>query len=403
MTDLNFLVIADTPEDLLPLREVLQPFEQGTATSIQLKRIGWERAWQTLLMDAIEGKGPHISQIGSTWSATMAMLDALRVFSENEVATVGGADQFLPAAWETVKLENRPGIWAIPWNIYTFVLLYRKDLLERAHIDPEEAFATPESMRGTFDKLSKKGIAPWAFPSLRSYADLVHIASSWVRANGGEFMDSDGRTPLFANPEASLGLVQFFELFHFIPSALQNLSMDACQQAFAHGQTAMLVGGMEVADDLLSDPNTLQEVRENLRVTTLPGVPWIGGDHLVIWKNARADLQVEKSALELVRFLSRKEMQVRLFQLQNILPARVDAYLEINFSLASTAVTMQRILQDGRPHPPIRLWRRIESFLDEMLASIGRSVLDQPHGQIHEIVQLGLDKYSQKLATMLKG
>jgi multiple sugar transport system substrate-binding protein len=403
MTDMNFLVIADTPEDLLPLREVLQPFEQGTATSIQLKRIGWERAWQTLLMEAIEGKGPHISQIGSTWSATMAMLDALRVFSEDEVATIGGKKQFLPAAWDTVKTENRPGIWAIPWSIYTFVLFYRKDLLERAHIDPEEAFTTPEGMRETFDKLNKKGIVPWAFPSLRAYADLVHIASSWVRANGGEFMGMDERTPLFANPEASLGLVQFFELFPFIPSTLQNLSVEACQQAFAHGQTATLVGGLEVADDLLSDPNTLQEVRENLRVTTLPGVPWIGGDHRVIWKNARADLQVEKSALELVRFLSRKETQVHLFQLQNILPARLDAYPEIKFSLASTAATMGRILQNGRPHPPIRLWRRIEAFLDEMLAGIGRSVLDQPRGQIPEIVRLGLDKYSQKLTTMLKG
>jgi multiple sugar transport system substrate-binding protein len=368
-----------------------------------LKRVGWDRAWQTLLMDAIEGKGPHISQIGSTWSATMAMLDALRVFSENEVATLGGANQFLPAAWETVKLENRPGIWAIPWSIYTFVLFYRKDLLELAHINPEEAFATPESMRETFDKLNKKGIAPWAFPSLHAYADLVHIASSWVRAHGGEYMSLDERTPLFANSKASQGLVQFFELFPFIPSSLRGLSVEACTQAFASGQTAMLVGGLEVADDVITSPDTVQEVRENLGVTTLPGVPWIGGDHLVIWKNARIDLKVEKSALELVRFLSEKETQVRLFQLQNILPARLDVYPEINFSLASTAVTMQQILQHGRPHPPIRLWRRIESFLDEMLASIGKSVFEQPHGQIHEIVQLGLDKYSLKLATMLKG
>jgi multiple sugar transport system substrate-binding protein len=403
MTEVNFLVIADTAEDLLPLRELLKPFEQEKSISIQLKRIGWDRAWQTLLMDAIEGKGPHISQIGSTWSATMAMLDALRVFSEDEAATMGAADQFLPAAWETVKLEKRPGIWAIPWSLYTFVLFYRKDLLERAHIDPEMAFTTPETMRETFDKLSKNGIAPWAFPSLRAYADLVHVASSWVRANGGEFMSSDGRMPLFANPEASQGLVQFFELFHFIPSSLRELSIEACTQAFARGQTAVLVGGLEVADDLLADANTIQKVRENLRVTTLPGVPWIGGDHLVIWKNARTDLKVEKSALELVRFLSEKETQVHLFQIQNILPARLDAYSEINFSLASTATTIQQVLERGRPHPPIRLWRRIESFLDEMLASIGKSVLEQPHQQVHEIVQPGLDRYAQKLTTMLKG
>ena len=403
MTEMNFLVIADAADDLLPLREVLKPFEQEKSISILLKRIGWDRAWQTLLMDAIEGKGPHISQIGSTWSATMAMLDALRVFSEEEVATLGGVNQFLPSAWETVKLEKRPGIWAIPWSIYTFVLFYRKDLLEHAHIHPEEAFTTPETMRETFDKLSKNAIAPWAFPSLRAYADLVHITSSWVRANGGEFMSSDGRMPLFANSEASQGLVQFFELLHFIPSTLRDLSVEACTQAFALGQTAVLVGGLEVADDLLANADTIQEVRENLRVTTLPGVPWIGGDHLVVWKNARADLKVEKSALELVCFLSEKETQVRLFQLQNILPARVDAYPQINFSLPSAATTIQQILQSGRPHPPIRLWRRIESFLDEMLASIGKSVLEQPHEQVREIVQPGLDKYAQKLTTMLKG
>ena len=87
MTELNFLVIADTNDDLLPLHELLKTFEQNTANSIQLKRIAWERAWQTLLLDAIEGKGPHISQIGSTWSATMAMLDALRVITEEEVVT----------------------------------------------------------------------------------------------------------------------------------------------------------------------------------------------------------------------------------------------------------------------------------------------------------------------------
>src|SRR5574342_68468 len=146
MTEMNFLAIADTAEDLLPLRELLKPFAQETAISIQLKRVGWDRAWQTLLMEAIEGKGPHVSQIGSTWSPTMAMLDALRVFSEAEVARFGGGKHFLPAAWETVKLKERPGIWAIPWSIYTFVLFYRKDVLEHAHIDPAEAFATPETM-----------------------------------------------------------------------------------------------------------------------------------------------------------------------------------------------------------------------------------------------------------------
>src|SRR5690349_19676083 len=129
--ELNFLTIADAPEDLQPLRRLLGSFEREQQIQLSYRRVGWERAWQALLMDAMEGKGPHVSQIGSTWVATMAMLDALRVFNAEDVSAIGGADRFLPAAWESVKFANRPEVWAIPWSIYTFVLYYRRDILEK--------------------------------------------------------------------------------------------------------------------------------------------------------------------------------------------------------------------------------------------------------------------------------
>ena len=301
--ELNFLTIADSAEDLQPLREVLRSFEQNTTAHISLQRVGWDRAWQTLLMDALDGKGPHVSQIGSTWTATMSMLDSLRSFKPNELALMGGESQFLPAAWESVKHENQSEVWAIPWSIYTFVLYYRCDLLERAGLDAKKAFSMPEAMCESFKKLNNSGIAPWAFPSLHPYADLVHISSSWARANGGDFISPDGSKPLFAKPEAISGLINFFELFPFIPPAMRGLSVEACTQAFARGETAVLVGGAEIADDLLVSPYATQEMRDNLGVTTLPGVPWIGGDHLVIWKSVRANAQLEKAAIELLQYL----------------------------------------------------------------------------------------------------
>jgi multiple sugar transport system substrate-binding protein len=354
-------------------------------------------------MAAVEGKGPHISQIGSTWTATLAMLEALRAFSKDEINSMGGAQHFLPTAWETVKLVDLPEIWAIPWTIYTFVLYYRRDLLMRAGIDPDTAFTTPQAMRDGFTQLGKKGIAPWAFPSLHPYADLVHIASSWARAHGGDFISADGRQPLFARPEVCTGLMDFFELFPFIPPSLRGLSVEACTQAFARGETAILVGGVEVADELLQSQTASQEMRNNLGMTTLPGVPWIGGDHLVVWKNVLADTEHEKAALDLVRYLSRKETQVQFFKVQNILPARSDAYDEITFSLDTTLPTVQRVLKTCRPHPPVRLWRRIEAFLDEILLEIGNTVLRTSSTSASEIAKRMLGEYEQQLAAMLKG
>ena len=97
--ELNFVTIADAPEDLQPLRGLLASFEREKQIQISLRRLGWERAWQALLMDAVEGKGPHVSQIGSTWVATMAMLEALRVFTRDDISAIGDSSLFLPAAW----------------------------------------------------------------------------------------------------------------------------------------------------------------------------------------------------------------------------------------------------------------------------------------------------------------
>jgi multiple sugar transport system substrate-binding protein len=401
--ELNFLTIADSPEDLQPLHQLLGSFESETLVKVPLQRIGWDRAWQTILMAAMEGKGPQLSQIGSTWTATLAMLEALRAFSEDEVNSMGGAHHFLPSAWETVKSQDRHEIWAIPWTIYTFVLFYRRDLLVRAGIDPDQTFTTPQAMRDGFTRLRKDEIIPWAFPSLHPYADLVHIASSWARANGGDFITADGVKPLFAKPEACTGLMDFFELFRFIPQSLRGLSVEECTHAFARGETAVLVGGVEVADELLQSPYAVQEMRDNLEMTTLPGVPWIGGDHLVVWKNVLADPEHEKAALDLVSYLSRKETQVQFFKIQNILPARSDAYDEITFSLDTTLPTVQRLLETGRPHPPVRLWRRIEAFLDEMLLEIGNRVIQTSTTDASETTKQMLGEYEQKLAAVLKG
>jgi len=401
--ELNFLTMADAPEDLQPLQGLLAEFEREQQIQISLRRVGWDRAWQALLMDAVNGKGPHVSQIGSTWAATMAMLDALRVFKPDDVSSIGGAPRFLSSAWETVKFADRPEVWAIPWSIYTFVLYYRRDMLAKAEIDPTIAFSTPTMMRETFARLNRNEISPWVFPSLNPYADLVHIASSWARANGGDFISANGSEPLFAKPEASMGLMDFFGLFPFIPVDLRGLNIEKCTQAFARGDVAVMIGGVEVGTELLESPYASQGLRDNLAVTTLPGVPWIGGDHLVVWKNVLIDAKHEKAALDLVRFLSRRETQIQLFNVENILPARADAYDELTFPLETTALTVQKILKTGRPHPTLRLWRRIEAFLDDMLLDIGNVVLRQYSVPPSDTVNRMLGEYERKLSAVLKG
>ena len=404
MTELNFSAISDIADDIAEIVRLVKEFQAANNVKVNVTRLPWERAWQTLLMTAMEGKGGDVSQVGSTWAPTLAALDSLRWFGEAEIRALGGPLAFVPAAWQTVRVEGRSEVWAIPWSVYTFVIFYRRDLLKKAGVDEAAAFTTPESMLETFQVLQSAGVAPWAIPTTTHYFDLPHIASSWVRAYGGDFISADGKKVLFNSPHARQGLVEFFSLYRFLPARFRGLTYEAClDEFFAKGNTAVMIAGAESYSDALEEDGIPEEFRDQIGVAAIPGVPWIGGDHLVAWRSVRLDPEKERAAVALVESLSSAKNQVRLYRENTILPARLDAYADLEFQPEGMRPILERILQVGHPHPPTRLWRRIESLLVDMLFDIARSVMDFQKQEPAEIVEAKLADYERRLALVLGG
>jgi multiple sugar transport system substrate-binding protein len=404
MIELRFSVIGDDSEDTVEIERLLKEFQDVADINIKITRLPWVGAWQTLLRIAIEGKGEDISQVGSSWAPTLAALDSLRPFSESEVRSLGGPLVFVPAAWNTVRLEGKGEVWAMPWSVYTFVLFYRRDLLQKAGIDEATAFSTPVTMLKTFKALQNVGITPWTIPTEADYLDLPHIASSWARAYGGDFINPDGRRPIFNTPDSRKGLVEFFELYRFIPDHLRGMNYDACLKEFFHkGSSAVLIAGAESYSDMFATNTMDVDLREVIGVAPVPGISWIGGDHIVIWKTIRADPMKERSAVDLIRSLTSVENQVRLSRETTILPVRLDAYPQLEFQPAEMRVTLEKIMQEARPHPPMRLWRRIESMLVDMLGDIANSVLQFSEQEAAEIIETKLADYEKRFSLILGG
>lgn len=404
MTELNFSAIGDVADDIGEIVRLVKEFQAANNLKVNVTRLPWDRAWQTLLMTAMEGKGGDVSQVGSTWAPTLAALDSLRWFSEAEVRALGGPLVFAPAAWQTVSVEGKGKVWAIPWSVYTFVIFYRRDLLKKAGIDEAAAFATPESMLEAFQALQSAGVTPWTIPTAAHYLDLPHIASAWVRAYGGDFISADGRKVIFNLPYARQGLVEFFSLYRFIPDHLRGLSYETClDEFFCRGNTAVLIAGAESYSDALANGVLAESLRGQIGVASVPGVPWIGGDHLVAWRSVRTDPDKERAALALIESLSSAENQARLYREATILPARLDAYPDLEFQPEGMRSVLERILQVARPHPPTRLWRRIESLLVDMLSDITRSVMDFQKQEPAEIVEAKLADYERRLSLVLGG
>jgi multiple sugar transport system substrate-binding protein len=355
-------------------------------------------------MSAIEGKGDDVSQVGSTWAPTLAALDSLRPFSDSEARSLGGPLVYVPAAWQTTRIEGRGEIWAIPWSVYTFVIFYRRDLLQRVGVEETIAFATPEAMRDTLQSLQNVGIHPWTIPTAANYLDLPHIVSSWVRAYGGDFFGHDGMRPSFNTPHARKGLLEFFELCRLIPAELQEHTYESCLDDFFHKEKiAVVIAGAEAYSDAQQSNTLAENISDQIGVASVPGVSWIGGDHLVVWKTVRFDPAKEKAALNLIRSLTSVENQIRLARETTILPARLDAYVDLEFQPESMRPVLEKILQTARPHPPARLWRRIESMLTDMLSDIARNVINFRKQSVVELVEPKLAEYEKRFSLLLSG
>jgi hypothetical protein len=62
---------------------------------------------------------------------------------------------------------------------------------------------------------------------------------------------------------------------------------------------------------------------------------------------------------------------------------------------------LEKVLQTARPHPPIRLWRRIESMLVDMLSDIEHHVLEFQTQTVNEIVETKLADYEKRFSLIL--
>jgi len=401
MTEIDFSLITDDEDELEGMRSLLEPFESRGQIKVQLTGIGWEDAWSTLLVNALHSKGPHVSHVGSTWSNTLGAMEALRAFSASDLKDLGAPDVFVPLSWQSAVLGDDERVWAVPWTAYTFILVYRRDLIAKAGLNESTAFATPEALQQSLARLQASGTAiPWGFPTPKNNPDLIHLAANWLWAAGGEFVSTDGTRALFAQPEALQGFRAFFELFRYLPAPTQGLNYDQCSDLFSRGEAAVVILGADDAISLWKDEATESVVRENLGTAALPGVPWVGGDNLVIWKHAYGSSAV--SAQALVKYLTTKEVQLQFVRMHNSLPVRSDALDEFLKELPPFADVIEKTFQRGRVHGSVRLWSRIEHQLGVALNQIVAQVMADPVCNPDQIIQARLEPLAVQMNMLLK-
>ncbi len=399
MIDLWLTVYGNQFSSLEGSSPLLDEFHASHNVKVRVSRMVFEEAWPKLLEYALHGGGPHISLIGAIWTSTMTSMNVLRPFSPSEIHSLGGEKAFFPAVWENAVTTDDQ-VWSIPFNMFTYLVLYRKDLLAQAGIDEASAFSDAQAMTETVQRLKAAGIAsPLILPSGEAFRARTHLLASWIWGQGGRFISSDEHTTCFTEPEAIRGMAKFFNLYRQMNPDDYGLTIQESLERFASGKTAITIAGAN-SQEIVKKTNQ-PVVLENIGAASIPGVPWFGGSNLVIWKEVRLNPELERAALDLTRFLTSSEAQIQMANAQYSLPSRVGALSKIDYAVPAYCAAVEESVRKGQSYPPVRLWVRIMNDLRNVFDAITADVIEKPDEEIEQILHHRLKPLSNRLNLML--
>lgn len=403
MLELKYSYIGDLQPKLQP---VVAEFGRKNHLQVELLRLGWEDAWHQLLQWSLHGpygQGPDISHIGATWGGSLVGMESLRPFTPQEIRAMGGKETFLPHCWQSGVNVDKEKAWSLPWQSYTYLLAYRRDLLEKFAIDEKTAFQTSHSLNETVARLKGNiNESPWVVPIANDHLDTLHYVSSWVWGSGGDFFTSDNLQVAFLEPTTLDAICSYYTLLHSMTLAAYPSNKLAAQNIFMDGNAAVSIIGADNAYHWFLDQQAMSpEMRQKIGFAPIPGTPWVGGDTIIIWKQACISPDRERAAVALAQHLVSAETQRSFAQGEFInLPTRADAFDALpmqNTSLTNSVIYSLRV---GRSHRPMSMWAKIEYQFANVFGRTGAEIL--AGADVATTVRKNLEAHAKWLEIVLQ-
>ncbi len=390
--EIEFSILSDDGTVIQPF---LDQFESETGIRVHLRLMDWDAAWNQLVRAAIYNEGPDISEIGTTWTGDLIGMNAIRPFTAVEIASMGRAQVFAPAAW-TNAMPSGETAWAVPMSAGSRLIYYRPRLFEQAGIDQHTAFSSPESLLAAARCLSEHGSrVPMALSTGGTHA-VLHNLASWIWARGGDFVRKDGRAMALLEPKALLGMREYFGLGRYLAPGITLFGANAPDETFrVNPDTAMTVSGSWLVNQLGEEK---LDTGGEFTVAPIPGPSFVGGSNLVIWKYSRR----AEAAVQFARFLTRADIQASLNRSIGLLPVRVDVLATAPYSSQPYWQMAAQALLSGRTFPTIRLWGVIEDRLAAGMDAVWKDVLAHPNVDPKEALVRFLTPLCQRLDLMLQ-
>jgi len=393
---LEFSVMMHGPTFENDMQSLIKNFEQENRVKVNLVFLSWATGWSELVKYALYGTGPDVSEIGSTWMPSLVGMDTLTPVSDIQLAKTGGEDAFLHAIWQSAFIDKK--IYGIPWFTDTRLIYYRRDLFAKAGLDPSQVFQSTQNLSAAVEALKTVSpVAPWMVPTVKATQNM-HIVAPWVWGAGGDFLSPDGNAILFDQPAALSGFCDYFRLGRYLKNELR-LDIPDVENSFYHDKAAMIVSGSWIGMRGMRHYG-LDIVKENYGVAPTPGVPFIGGSHLAIWKNAKNP----ELARKLVEYLAYADVQRGFYKTAIMLPTRNEV-LQSSDMGTDDGVWKASVeaLYRGRCFPAVRLWGKLEEAVSTEVGNIWAEIAANPQQDADQIVVKHISGVAERLKITFGG
>lgn len=304
----------------------IREFEQLHGVKVDVEIIPYEDMYLKWAA-AIETKTtPDVSYLGFEDAQQFKEMGVLRDLTDLHARICKENEDFYPAMTEAVTADGRQ--WAIPFWAEASVLYYRKDLLEKAGVNPPDTWEEfREVARATTDPSSDIygagfGISPACSDSEWWIRDVL-----W--SYGGQEVLADGKTVAInsaATEEAFTFISQLFTKDKVTPPGAMGWDDSGNNQAYLSGQAVMVINTGSVLNSLRTSHTDLLEKTGIALVPQGPKGRFIAG----IYNNVGifANTKHPEIAENLIAFLCEYEWYRDWIEVSNTLAAPVYPSME---------------------------------------------------------------------------
>lgn len=256
------------------IKPLLPDFEAKTGIKVNLEAYGEDQLTQKLTTEFTAGgsdidvfmQRPLQEARQYTQNGWYADLNTF-IKDANKTGADYAFDDFMPAAVGTTTVKNM--LTSIPIVTESEVLYYRKDLLEKAGLQPPK---TLDELKNVVAKLTNKANNQYGFVARGQRSPAVTQFSSFLYSFGGDWFDAKTNKATLDTPEAIAAFKFYGDLLReYGPPGTLNMSWPQAVAVFGQGTAGAYTDANSIFANLL-DPAKSQ-VADKTGVVVFPAGP----------------------------------------------------------------------------------------------------------------------------------